>query len=49
EIVGRFGQRGFNAGQWMTMHLAAADSDGNVYTGEVGDAGRIQKFTAVWE
>ena len=49
EVAGRFGQRGYNAGQWMTMHLAAADSEGNVYTGEVGDAGRIQKFSPVWE
>jgi hypothetical protein len=48
EIVSRFGQRGYNAGQWMTMHLASIDSDGNVYTGEVGNAGRIQKFSPVW-
>jgi len=49
EIEGRFGQRGYNAGQLMLMHLAVSDSEGNVYTGEVGDAGRIQKFSPVWD
>ena len=47
EVVGRFGRRGYNAGQMMLMHLAVADSQGNIYTGEVGDAGRIQKFVPV--
>lgn len=48
EVEGRFGQRGYNAGQLMLMHLAVSDSHGNVYTGEVGDAGRVQKFMPVW-
>lgn len=47
ETVGRFGSRGYNAGQLMLMHLAVSDSQGNVYTGEVGDAGRVQKFVPV--
>jgi len=47
EVVGRFGRRGYNAGQLMLMHLAVSDSQGNVYTGEVGDAGRVQKFVPV--
>jgi hypothetical protein len=29
------------------MHLAVSDSRGNIYTGEVGDAGRIQRFVPV--
>lgn len=47
EVVGRFGRRGYNAGQFMLLHIAVADSKGNIYTGEVGDAGRIQKFVPV--
>ena len=47
EVVGRFGRRGYGAGQMMLMHLAVSDSHGNVYTGEVGDAGRIQRFVPV--
>ncbi len=49
EIAGRFGRRGYGAGELMLMHLAVSDSDGNVYTGEVGDAGRVQKFEPVWD
>jgi len=49
EIAGRFGRRGYGAGELMLMHLAVSDSDGNVYTGEVGDAGRVQKFSPVWD
>ena len=47
EVAGRFGRRGYGAGEMMLMHLAVADSEGNVYTGEVGDAGRVQKFRPV--
>ena len=47
-VAGRFGRRGYGAGELMLMHLAVSDSNGNVYTGEVGDAGRIQKFEPVW-
>jgi DNA-binding beta-propeller fold protein YncE len=49
EVEGRFGRRGYNAGQLMLMHLAVSDSDGNVYTGEVAAAGRVQKFSPVWD
>ncbi len=47
EVAGRFGRRGYGAGEMMLMHLAVSDSEGNVYTGEVGDAGRVQKFRPV--
>ena len=44
QVVGRFGRRGYNAGQFMLLHIAVADSRGNMYTGEVAEAGRVQKF-----
>ena len=49
EVAGRFGRRGYGAGQLMLMHLAVSDSEGNVYTGEVAAAGRVQKFVPVWD
>jgi len=49
EVAGRFGRRGYGAGELMLMHLAVSDSDGNVYTGEVAAAGRVQKFSPVWD
>jgi len=47
EIVGRFGRRGYNGGQFMLLHIAVSDSQGNIYTGEVAASGRIQKFIPV--
>ena len=43
-IVGKFGRRGRNAGQWHWMHTLAADSQGNLYTGEGNNAKRGQRF-----
>jgi hypothetical protein len=43
SVVGRFGG-GRNAGQFHWIHTMAIDKSGNVYTGEVDNAKRIQKF-----
>jgi len=44
SVVGRFGGSGRNAGQFHWIHAMAVDKLGNVYTGEVDNAKRIQKF-----
>ncbi len=43
-IVTRFGRSGRNAGAFHWVHVVAVDSKGNIYTGEVDNAKRIQKF-----
>jgi DNA-binding beta-propeller fold protein YncE len=47
KVVGRFGRRGYNGGEFMLLHIAVSDSRGNIYTGEVADSGRVQKFVPV--
>ena len=47
KLLDSFGSHGTNGGQFTNLHIAAVDSHGNVYAGEVGDASRIQKFTPV--
>jgi DNA-binding beta-propeller fold protein YncE len=42
--VGRFGRIGRYAGQFVFLHNVATDSQGNVYTSEVGNGHRVQKF-----
>jgi DNA-binding beta-propeller fold protein YncE len=42
--LGRFGTGGRQAGQFHWPHVVSVDSEGNVYTGEVDGAGRVQKF-----
>jgi DNA-binding beta-propeller fold protein YncE len=44
EVVGSFGHSGRNAGQFHWVHNLAIDSKGNVYTTEVDNAKRAQKF-----
>jgi len=44
QIIGKFGRRGRNAGQWHWMHTLAADALGNLYTGEGNNAKRGQRF-----
>jgi len=44
SVVGRFGGGGRQAGQFHWVHAMAVDKLGNVYTGEVDNAKRIQKF-----
>ena len=45
KVVDHFGQWGRNAGQFIWLHSIAADSKGNIYTGEVLTGKRVQKFT----
>jgi len=44
EEVGSFGRIGHYAGQFVFLHNVAVDSEGNVYTAEVGGGRRVQKF-----
>ncbi len=44
EILGSFGSMGHNAGQFRNIHALAVDSKGNVYTSEVSEGKRVQKF-----
>jgi DNA-binding beta-propeller fold protein YncE len=44
QEMGRFASGGRQAGLLHWPHVVAVDSDGNVYTGEVDGAGRVQKF-----
>ena len=43
-VVGSFGRSGRNAGQFHWVHAIAVDAKGNVYTAEVDNGKRIQKF-----
>jgi hypothetical protein len=45
--VGRIGHAGYAGGQFPWLHVAVAESHGNVYTGEVDSGKRIQKFVSV--
>jgi len=47
NVASTFGRSGRNAGQFHWVHQIAVDSKGNIYTGEVDTAKRIQKFVAV--
>jgi DNA-binding beta-propeller fold protein YncE len=42
--VGSFGRIGRYAGEFIFLHNVAVDSKGNVYTAEVGNGRRVQKF-----
>jgi DNA-binding beta-propeller fold protein YncE len=44
QEMDRFGTGGRQIGQFHWPHVVSVDSDGNVYTGEVDGAGRVQKF-----
>ena len=44
QELGRLGRSGRNAGQFHWIHAMAVDAKGNVYTAEVDNAKRIQKF-----
>jgi hypothetical protein len=43
-VVSSFGHAGRNAGQFIEVHQIGMDSKGNIYTGEVITAKRLQKF-----
>ena len=44
QEVGNFGRIGHYAGQFVFLHNVAVDSQGSVYTAEVGTGRRVQKF-----
>jgi hypothetical protein len=44
EILTMFGGGGRQPGQWFAVHSIAADSKGNLYTGETYEGKRLQKF-----
>jgi NHL repeat len=44
EVVGSFGQLGHSAGEFRNLHGLTVDSKGNVYTAEVSEGKRVQKF-----
>ena len=44
QVVGGFGRSGRHAGYFHWVHAIAVDSKGNVYTGEVDNGKRVQKF-----
>jgi hypothetical protein len=44
RLVGEMGRMGENGGQFFGLHMMAVDSVGNVYTGEVFQGERVQRF-----
>ena len=48
-VVGQMGHSGRNAGQFHWVHQVVSDSQGNLYTGEVDNGKRVQKFVLVRE
>jgi sugar lactone lactonase YvrE len=44
KILGRYGSMGENGGQFFGLHMIAIDSKGNIYTGEVFNGERVQRF-----
>jgi DNA-binding beta-propeller fold protein YncE len=47
NILGQMGSMGENGGQWFGLHMIAVDSKGNIYTGEVFNGERVQRFVPV--
>jgi DNA-binding beta-propeller fold protein YncE len=47
KTLGSFGANGKYAGQFHWINAVGIDADGNIYTGEVEQAKRIQKFVPV--
>ena len=44
EMIGRISKKGTAPGELAAPHVAAMDSKGNVYVGEIGQGRRVQKF-----
>jgi len=47
QVVQRIGHPGREGGAFVLLHVAFMDSKGNLYTGEVGETSRVQKFSPV--
>jgi len=43
-ILGHVSHKGPNPGDFLAPHVAAMDSKGNIYVGEIGQGRRVQKF-----
>jgi len=44
KVLGRMGSMGDIGGQFYGLHMIAVDTRGNIYTGEVQNGERVQKF-----
>jgi len=44
KVVGKLGSMGQNGGLFFGLHMIAVDSKGDIYTGEVFNGERVQKF-----
>jgi hypothetical protein len=44
KVLGHMGSMGQNGGQFFGLHMIAVDSKGNIYTGEVFNGERVQRF-----
>ena len=44
KLLGRIGSAGDNGGLFHGLHMIATDSKGNIYTGEVQNGERVQRF-----
>ena len=47
KVVGKMGSMGQNGGQFFGIHMIAVDSKGDIYTGEVFNGERVQRFVPV--
>jgi hypothetical protein len=47
KVVGQMGSMGENGGQFFGLHMIAVDSKGDIYTGEVFQGERVQRFLPV--
>src|SRR5437879_2564578 len=47
KVVSKLGSAGQNGGQFFGLHMIAVDSKGNIYTGEVQNGERVQRFVPV--
>lgn len=44
KVLGKLGSTGQNGGQFFGLHMIAVDSKGDIYTGEVLNGERVQRF-----
>jgi DNA-binding beta-propeller fold protein YncE len=47
ETLGRFGRVGRQAGEFVAAHNITVDLEGNIYTAEVADGMRVQRFRRI--
>ena len=47
KVLGTLGSMGQNGGQFFGLHMIAVDSKGDIYTGEVFNGERVQRFVPV--